>query len=1442
MKGGIGFSASLGRAVLLWALLVPPMISTSLAAIVGEKSTGGASLRERGLRFEPNLGQAEQGVRYVARDAHLQVSLLDRGAVIQARSAARVSMNFVGAGTASDIRAQDANPARINYFVGADRSKWLRNVPTYGQVRYENIYPDIDLVYYGNRGGLEYDLVVKPGADPRAIRMRFDGAHKPTLSADGELLLDGPNGALRLNRPLIYQNIGNGRRLLQGRFVMRGERDVGFHVADYDRTRPLVIDPVFLLYSTYLGGVHDDQVGSVALDADNNAYVVGYSGSEDFPVSASAYQSERKMIGQYVRNVVVSKFSPSGDLLYSTFLGGSTNDYGRSIAVDAAGKAFIAGVTYSADFPTTAGSLQSTFVGSKSAFVAQLGSDGSTLRFSTLYGASGDSEASGIRLRDGRAYVGGFAGPGLTTTAGAYKTTLATGNGGFIAIFDPTRSGAAQLVAATYYGTDTPAANSVSSGITAFGIALDPQGGAWIGGQAYTHNLPTTADALQPSIPALNPNCDAGDVPLNSAGYLAHLSADLSQLAYATYLSGEREYPSNASCSEYVYSLETDSAGNLYVHGSTASGGFPVTQGAVQSTFPTASGYVGFVSKLAANGSALLWSSYLGGNNSGPTFAGRMALGTNNDLWVTGETRGGSNFPISADAQQAAPGGAGDAYTVSLNAETGALRYGSYFGGNADDVGVGIAVDAGGTVFLAGHTQSSTLPVTQNAFQSTLTPNAYDGSDWFFAVVGAGTIAQVLPVRAGNAGDVTLTVKGAGFQAGATASLVLSNGTPIQSTQAWVAADGSSATFTFALKDAATGSYQLTVNNPDQTSFSRENALTVESGGASNVSAEVVGRSTVRVGVLSTYDVVVTNSGTTDAYGVVLMVRYSNVLQPEDSTKPDPFGLPLRTVPPLDADDTEDYSQLPIVFESSLDADVSVVPLMIPRLPAGASATFSFPLKAASESDDAFVEAYVWDPIAESVDELNSDFASSTQSTGAKLLRAMSAALGKAQPTGGAGVSKGCFDALAKKAIEKALGNIPGVDCLNDFSDALASAIVAGEFANSIVAADAFGQLGTSTIKAMASCVPVAKIVKVLAELISLMEDAQTISDACKDNAKPKPGPKGSKKKSKAKSSIDPNDKVGPDGDGSVHHYITGAQPLTYSIQFENQPTASLPAAEVVVTDQLDATTLDLDTLTLGNITIGRHVINVPAGANNFNTTYALSTTLSVRIQGSLDKQSGLLKYTFVTLDPATGLPPSDPTLGFLPPDTDGIEGQAYVLFTVSAKAGLATGTEINNQANIVFDANAAIQTPVWVNTIDTAGPSSHVTALPSSQAAGDFNVTWSGTDTEAGIAIYDVYVSDNSGDFTLWQSGVSTTSASFTGVADHTYGFYSVATDGAGNSESAKTVADTTTSVTNGSAGSGTTSHHHGGGGVDGWMILFGVTLLGLRRKLRLRTNNGSW
>ncbi|MEO6829251.1 MAG: SBBP repeat-containing protein, partial [Acidobacteriaceae bacterium] len=515
-----------------------------------------------------------------------------------------------------------------------------------------------------------------------------------------------------------------------------------------------------------------------------------------------------------MRNVVVTKFDSSGNVLYSTFIGGSVNDYGQSIAVDANGNAYIAGHTNSTDYPTTANAYQTAAAqGGTTAFLSKLSPDGSTLEYSSYFSpaaANGTSSASSILLdAKGHVYLAGDASPGLPTTPGVYKAQQATGNAAFVASFDLTQQATNQLASSTYYGTDTPQQNSVYTGNAAYAMAFDPSGNIWITGQSYTNNLPTTPKAIQATVGALTPNCAPGAVPLNSVEYLAELSPDLTKLVYATYLSGQTEAAVEASCSEYGYSLTFDLAGNLYVLGTTASDKFPVTAGTLQSTFPSQGGNSAYVSnllKLSPDGSKIVWGTYLGGNTGG-TYMKKVLADPSSNLWVGGLTKS-TNYPITSNAYQTAQAGGYDATITQLSPDGTKTLYSTFIGGSGDDAILSFALDPASNIYLAGFTNSNNFPVTPTAFQSTLAPNKYDGYNWFFSILGSGTIGTIGPLVGGNTGDTSLTVDGAGFQHGATCSLV-QGGTTIASAQATVNSGGTSVSCTFPLNGAATGSYDV---------------------------------------------------------------------------------------------------------------------------------------------------------------------------------------------------------------------------------------------------------------------------------------------------------------------------------------------------------------------------------------------------------------------------------------------------------------------------------------------------------------------------------------------------------------------------------------------------------------------------------------------------------
>lgn len=1405
-------------AVLSWSLRAPgtaaPLTASAHPAALPRVLTTDFS-------FDANVGQAPAAVRYLARSAGAEVLVFDDGISLRHRrddgSERHATLDFVGARPGSVV-PREPTAARTHRIVGRDASAWKRDLPRYGQLRRSDLYPGIDLIHFGRGADYEFDLVVHPGADPSSIRMKVAAPALPLVDAEGNLQLDGPDGPLHLKAPIAYQAIDGQRRSRPARWHIAADGSVGFDVPGYDRQRPLVIDPVFkLLYSSYLGGVHDDEVGAMVLDAQGSAYVVGNSGSEDWPVSGNAVQSTRKNLGSYVRNVVVTKFDAAGTLLWSTFLGGSVNDYGRSIAIDSKGQVVVTGLTNSPDFPTTADAMQRTAAAASSAFVAVLSPDGSTLAHSTFYGGSGGSEGSVLNVDGGgRLWLAGAAGSGLPTTNGSYKPTFSgSGNAGFVARFSPPSDGPLRLQAATYVGIDNPPADRFYTGNNVLGMAVAPDGSAWITGQVRHEFLPTAGTPLMPKPTATDHAAQIGALPLCAFAYVARLSPALDALPYASYLTGStRESRDRASCAEYGRGIALDAAGDVVVAGSTSSDRFPTTPGALQASYPGAGGtigHVGFATRFHADGSAIVWSTYVG-SNGGDSFVNGLSLdAAGGDAWVYAASSGGANFPLSADALQPAHGGGTyDASVVQLDLATGALRYGTFMGGAGNDNAMAAIASPTGGLVVAGTSDSRNFAVTANALQSAYTTPSYDGGDWFLRVLGSGAISRVLPASGGNAGDVTLRLSGAGFLPDAVCALG-GNGVTLASTGSSVAADGTSIECIFALAGAPTGAYDVSVINADNTRVTRPAAFTVAAGTGSDVDVDVIGRSTLRIGTPAVFDVVVTNQGDADAIGVFLFVRWSAGLQPVDPTAPDPFGLGLIPAVAAFPKDTTDFSRRSVVMPSAGVAGQSLVPLYVPVVRAGQSERFSFSLVASGSGDDEYVEAEVTAPMADADAAIASSRALAAVRAG---LLSAAAHGSHAMPLKGGLNSDECRKALWDFVWDKASSKIPGVDCLHDFERAVFE-LRRYQLTHPGNRASLLGDILTSGFKSATDCVELAGIelaaaVEAAKRMLDLLNDAEAaakIADACKEddkNPKDKKRNKKKRKPTKPKTAIDPNDKSGPVGDGSAAHYVNVLQPMTYQVAFENLKTAALPAATVVVTDQLDPAKFDLSTLTLGDITWGSARIAVPPGVHTYSAVQSIDATMSVRVQGSLNPDTGVLRWTFTTLDPTTRLPPSDPTLGFLPPNVDGIQGQAYVNFTVMPKSGLAEGTRWENTARIVFDANAPIDTPTWVNTLDTLPPVSHVVSAEAQANGVDIDLAWSATDAGAGATRYTVYVSEDGGDFTAWQSELASISATYPGALGHRYGFFVVATDAAGNREALKSAAEAAVSLDSGSNSGG--------------------------------------
>src|SRR3989442_681315 len=463
------------------------------------------------LYFEANRGQTDPQVKFLSRSTRHTLFLASTEAVLvftklehprksEGQDAkARLGrlgkatqpvlrMTFLGANPAARVAGREELPGKSNYFIGNDPTKWRTNLPTYAKVRYDDLYPGVDLIYYGTQRQLEHDFVVRPCADPSLIALGFQGADKLEVDAQGDLVLHTSAGAIRQRKPVIYQEVEGVRREIHGGYVLKDPHQIGFQIAAYDRSRPLVIDPV-LFYSTYLGGSGSEEGLGIAVDTAGNAYVTGPTYSTNFPTTPGAFQTT---FGGDI-DAFVTKLNPIGSaLVYSTYLGGSARDEAMGIALDAAGNAYVTGNTFSSDFPTSPGAYQTTFGGGLSvgdAFVAKLDPTGSALIYSTYLGGSGDDRGWGIALdSSGNAYVvGATSSTDFPTTPGAFQTIFGGGpSDAFVAKLNPIGSA---LVYSTYLGGSD---DHKGCGIAADGIS-GPN--AYLTGETASTDFPTTSSA-----------------------------------------------------------------------------------------------------------------------------------------------------------------------------------------------------------------------------------------------------------------------------------------------------------------------------------------------------------------------------------------------------------------------------------------------------------------------------------------------------------------------------------------------------------------------------------------------------------------------------------------------------------------------------------------------------------------------------------------------------------------------------------------------------------------------------------------------------------------------------------------------------------------------------------------------------------------------------------
>jgi hypothetical protein len=635
------------------------------------------------LEFEENRGQGPSRYRFFARGPAYSLGLSPdemalslRGSdskdlsktgpaplgtgVLEAAKRSELRLQLSGANRNASVSGLELRAGVSNYFIGSDPSKWRRGVPHYGRVKMTEVYPGIDLLFYGNPKQLEYDFRVSPGADPGAIQWTALGEERAALDPDGGLLLTTASGNVRLKRPVTYQEINGERTAVPSRFRLEAGNRIRFEIGAYDHSRELIIDPV-LLYGVTVGGSNGNQGVGVEVDKDGNAYVTGNSCSTDFPTTAGKYQNlQSNPIARSCEDAFVMKLNPTAStLIYSDFVGGNGVSTGGRLSVDSEGDVFVAGATSSTDFPLISNigpaapkpcAVVASGYNCPVGFVFKLNPDGSNMIFSTLLGGSGASVAFQATLNPASGDLQVLA----VTNASNFKpapTTLETKFGassckGSIPCINTVVLGLDPLTGAMRYGTFFGGAWY----ICAAGMSFDPSGNIYIAGAGE----PPFASSLGKITHTYPPK---GAVAGGSDIFVAKLHLDDKKLtvSYLTVIEGEQD---NGAAGVAV-----DKAGNAYIIGSTASLHLPVTPGAFQSAKPWANGDsclwppqlnglvpnvcgTGFVAKLNAAGE-LSFLTYLGGNSQ--TWGDAIGVDSKGNLWLTGVTSS-TNFPFSADA------------------------------------------------------------------------------------------------------------------------------------------------------------------------------------------------------------------------------------------------------------------------------------------------------------------------------------------------------------------------------------------------------------------------------------------------------------------------------------------------------------------------------------------------------------------------------------------------------------------------------------------------------------------------------------------------------------------------------------------------------------------------------------------------------------------------
>jgi len=772
------------------------------------------------LSFVPNRGQTDPQVRFTSQGRGYALFLTPDEAVLSlvkperidghllpgdrakadAESSGVLRMKLAGAQASVNPTGAELLPGKTNYYFGNDPKKWLTNVPNYGRVNYADVYPGVDLVYYGsNQRQLEYDFVVKPGADPKSIRLSFDlsgmsdEAKKAALSIDanGDLLIQGAHGDLSFHKPIVYQladtSAGQARHTLNGKYVLTGGNEVRFALGDYDKRFPLVIDPV-LSYSTYLGGAGPDSGNGIAIDGNNNVDVTGSAVSLNFPrvrelptVSKKGYV--HPLTGIDLNPIVfVSQINAQGSLAFSTLIGGTGGDGAYALALDIFGSIYVTGTTHSDDFPILGSALQTGLQGPSDAFLVALSSTGS-VGYSTYGGGAGNEDGLAIYIdSNNNIYVAGDTSTASGNLIGnngplGYQTTYGGGaSDGFVAVLSTTSG--ISLTSLSYFGG---AGTDVITAITA-----DNNGDAYVAGRTSSSSFVTGNPATIISTYDSDGSFDA---------FAAEISTRFNSLTFFTYLggAGDNEATGIALDPQYIAYVATSqdvvtgkqlvskvpkqkvqpdvytlgsggstlfSQANVYVTGSTTnpSGFFQNATVPPTTTEGPGGGKDAFVVKIAypatqpvlgagpsfGGSTPFAYANFFGG--SGDDVANAILPDLSGNIYLAGTTNS-ANFPQNNAAPGACTGTCGtgantDAFLARLDPEGVNLVYSSYLGGSGGDTGNAIAQDINAGTWLTGATASTDFP-TLNPLQSSLGNSNGNTNAFVTGVAGVAAIRNL---------------------------------------------------------------------------------------------------------------------------------------------------------------------------------------------------------------------------------------------------------------------------------------------------------------------------------------------------------------------------------------------------------------------------------------------------------------------------------------------------------------------------------------------------------------------------------------------------------------------------------------------------------------------------------------------------------------------------